>query len=143
MEGVWIDSRQPHKQQGISSIVARQVVRLGCILYEPFAFVTANSDDKCVWLRRGMSGQACHEAAVQLQYRRSVVLRGSFNARQGEPDSFDDLEPVHWLLLFRPSFHRRLVSTLARRGSSQPCAARLRKAMHATTRKMSATGILQ
>ena len=56
MEGVPIDSRQPHKQQGIASIVVRQVVRFGCILYEPFAFLTADSDDERLWFRRGMSG---------------------------------------------------------------------------------------
>ena len=56
MEGVSVDSRQPHKQQGIFSIVVRQVVRLGCILYEPFAFLAADSDDESVWFRRGMSG---------------------------------------------------------------------------------------
>ena len=139
MEGVPIGSRQPHKQQRIPSIVVRQVVRLGCILYEPFAFFTANSDDKRVWFRRGMSGQACHEAAAQLQYRRSVVLRSSFNVRQRERNSLDDLEPVRRLLLFWPSFHRRLVSTFARRGSTQPCAATLRTAMHVTAWTMRVT----
>jgi len=52
MQRVWFNARQTDQNDGISSIVIRDVVRLGRILYKPFALFKPGPDNEGFWLRR-------------------------------------------------------------------------------------------
>jgi hypothetical protein len=69
VQGVWFNARKTDQHQGIASIVVREVVRLGRILHEPFAFLKPGSDNEGFWFRRWMRRNASHEDAVNSRYR--------------------------------------------------------------------------
>ena len=109
----------------MASIVVRHVVGVGRILQEPFAFLNVDPDNQRLRFRRAVSGEARHEGATNLQYRRSIVIRLGFDVWKAEPHGPDQFEIDRRCLPCQSSLHRARVFVLARRDQASlrnsPC----------------------